>query len=214
MHFCPPFVHVSLPTAQTPCKSSIVHSSPTHEISSSVSPSQSLSSPSQVSTLSGKTIWVHFSLPSVHLRSPTAQTPCKSSIVQGSPTHEISSSVSPSQSLSSPSQLSLDDSTCCLQISSPPIQVLTPAAQTPNFPVLQPSPPPGLSSSVSPSQSLSSPSHSSSSGSPGVHVFSTPSVHFRTSLKHSPLPQLIFFIRSNWVVDALACSGIAAIFSA
>src|SRR5262245_51242706 len=46
----------------------------------------------------------------------------------------------------------------------PPLHVVVPAAQVPRRPVLHAAPPPGLPSSVTPSQSLSTPSHSSVEG--------------------------------------------------
>src|SRR6476619_6208760 len=69
-----------------------------------------------------------------------------------------SRSAVPLQSLSSPSQISVEAVWFWLQTRAPPAHAVVPAAQTPALPVLQAWPPPGLPLSTEPSQLLSSPS--------------------------------------------------------
>ena len=71
------------------------------------------------------------------------------------------SSIAPSQSSSMPLQLSACAVWLATQALAPATQAVRPCAQIPGVPVLQEMPPPGLPSSVAPSQSLSIPSQSS-----------------------------------------------------
>jgi hypothetical protein len=70
----------------------------------------------------------------------------------------------PLQLLSLPSHISGEEGVEALQTILPPWQVLVPCPQEPGWPVEQVPPPPGLPSSVLPSQSLSLPSHFSEMG--------------------------------------------------
>jgi len=63
-----------------------------------------------------------------------------------------------SQSLSLPSQISVEEGTFWLQRIAPPEQSVMPAEQTPGLPVVQAMLPPGLPSSTAPLQLLSRPS--------------------------------------------------------
>src|SRR5262249_44454931 len=73
-------------------------------------------------------------------------------------------STTPSQSLSSPSQISADWFTFGRHAIAPLVQCVVPAAQTPKRPVGQAAPPPGSPLSTTPSQSLSLPSQTSGVG--------------------------------------------------
>ena len=136
---------------------------------SSVRPSQSLSRPSQISSSSEKGAALHTAGPagstSSQIKVPVARQ-MPSPTTQMSPLLGHASSVRPSQSLSSPSQISgTPVRTSALQIASPAAssgsQIRTPEARQTPMPKVQPVPFVGQSSSVAPSQSLSRPSHSS-----------------------------------------------------
>ncbi|OQC41736.1 MAG: hypothetical protein BWX66_00652 [Deltaproteobacteria bacterium ADurb.Bin058] len=179
-HLCQlPSLHVSMPL-QVPNSFVIVQAC---SRSSSVKPSQSSSILLQISAV-GIFPAHPTQLPSTHVSIPV-QVPKLLVIVHGC---DKFSSVKPSQSSSMLLQISAagvfavhPTQLACLHVSVP--------LQVPNsFVIVQAC---SRSSSVKPSQSLSLPSQTSSLGSPGVHAFSTPSTHFITSLKHSPLPQLI-----------------------
>src|SRR5437867_6031933 len=71
------------------------------------------------------------------------------------------SSTDPLQSLSIPSQASMEGCVFWTQFSEPTWQVLVPIEHTPGIPVVQAPPPPGLFSSTRPSQLLSTLSHTS-----------------------------------------------------
>src|SRR5262245_1297605 len=104
-------------------------------------PLQSLSSPSHVSA-EGLTVWLQARAPATHDVIPVAQTPGWPVSHDAPPPGSLSSTM-PSQSLSSPSQISLDGWTFCTQTTAPFVHVVVPGAQGPIWPVSHAAPPSG-----------------------------------------------------------------------
>src|SRR5206468_1967602 len=167
--------HASVPAEQTPC-SPVTQAPPPSGFPSSVCPSQSLSTPSQISG-AGAPAW--------HESTPVAQAPAEAQ----APTPQLVAKVStvPSQSLSRLSQISDEGATLRRHWTVPPWQVCVPAEHTPCCPVEQQAPPPGFPSSVWPLQSLSTPSQISGAGVPGTQE-STPPAQAPVEA-HAPAPQ-------------------------
>src|SRR4029077_13932786 len=103
---------------------------------------------SQISTM-GCTFWLQVMAPPVHAVVPAAHTP-SFPVLHGIAPPGLPSSTAPLQSLSLPSQISTMGCTFWLQVMSPLVHAVVPAAHTPSFPVLQAVPPPGLPSSTTP----------------------------------------------------------------
>src|SRR4051812_10906361 len=98
----------------------------------------------------------------------------------------LPSSIVPSQLLSTPSQRSALGCTSWWQVTAPPAQGVVPAAQAPRLPVLQATPPPGLPSSTTPSQSLSTPSQTSVVGRVVCTQWREPPVQAETPIEQAP----------------------------
>src|SRR5688572_20180280 len=156
--------------------SPLMHSHP-----SSMSPAQSLSSPSQTSSAGNVALAHSPQRPSLQLCVPGSHSPSDVPQERVSPLmHSHPSSMSPAQSLSSPSQTSAAGKLALAQSSQrPSLHVCVPGSHSPSdvphervSPLMHSQP-----SSMSPSQSLSAPSQTSALALPPEQVPHLPSVH-------------------------------------
>ena len=159
MHVIEPETQCSVPGVHSPVPSP--HEAPPPGSPSSAVPSQSLSRPSHTSGAGGVSprqimdAPTHWIVPSAH--SPTLDP-------QGVPVPGTALSAVPSQSLSSPSHVSVVGPTAPVQDGTPPVHSTVPSAHSPTLEP-QGTPMPGMDpSSAVPSQSLSRPSHTSAVG--------------------------------------------------
>jgi hypothetical protein len=123
---------------------------------SSVDPSQLLSRPSQIS-VTGPRPPTQVKLPLTHCIEPARHSP---TLEPQLPIGGTPSSITPLQSLSTPSHVSGLGLVPPTHTKAPPVHVNVPGEHAPML-VPQLAPPPGLPSSVEPSQLLSIPSHTS-----------------------------------------------------
>jgi hypothetical protein len=152
-------------------------------------PSQSSSTPLHVSAPDAA-FCTQLSHPALHVVVPAEQIPGRP-VLHAAPPPGFPSSVAPSQSSSTPLQVSAAGDVVWTQVSPPPLHVVVPDEQIPGAPVVQAAPPPGLPWSIEPSQSSSMPLHVSAVDVPGVHVCGTPATQFWTVTWQAPVPQLV-----------------------
>src|SRR6266850_2238850 len=176
-----PPVHCVAPKEHSPV--SVPHCAPPPGFPLSVIPSQSLSRPSQVSAV-GPTPPTQVRDPPVHCVAPNEHSPV--SVPHCAPPPGLPLSITPSQSLSKPSQISVTGPTPPTQTNDPPVHCVAPKEHSP-VSVPHCAPPPGFPLSVIPSQSLSRPSHVSAAGPTPPTQITDPPVHCVAPKEHSPV---------------------------
>ena len=157
-HASAPLAHAVVPGEQTP-GFPVRQVTPAPGLPLSTVPSQSSSLPLHVSALA-RTVCEQETAPPLHTVTPGAHTPTLP-VWHACPPPGLPLSTVPSQSSSLPLHVSPLACVVCAQPSDPPLHVVVPAAQTPDLPVTQARPLPGLASSTVPLQSSSLPLQSS-----------------------------------------------------